>query len=514
MAGCAVPVMQVARAPGEHIDVPDEVGTYSTDAAPDGVVGGETAANLAADVEAEVAKRGSAAVPDGALAATASWVLREVNDGHSLTQAPMEAAARRFGFAGVLVTMAGFGIGAPGSDGWRTTLAQVPPNIPVTRYGVAVSKSGHSAAVVLGAVEISVEPIARHLEPNESISLRGQVGPRYTSAHIYLTKADGTVEEKRMPTRKIEASFAFPKAGKYNLEVMGDGVTGPVIVYNVPLYVGIAPEEVTSSSGHVTSPGEGEQRMLELLNQARRAAGANALQSDDELREIALAHSKDMVEHHFFGHVSPTTGTTEDRYRRSGVIVGDYGENVAAADSAETAFDGLMGSPGHRANMLRAGFTHVGIAAVETEESHQLAFTMIFGRRVSTSAMPKTAAQVEAAFLALRAKQGLSKPAPDPLYRVAVEAGLEAYVDASKPSIDIAVKAQTSALDKEVQRTHSSRAGGCAFVTELIDLNQLENTPILVAPQLKRYGIAARIRKDDHGPRLAVMMLLEGAPCR
>ncbi len=135
-------------------------------------------------------------------------------------------------------------------------------------------------------------------------------------------------------------------------------------MFNVPIYVGVPDDVIASSTGHVTSPEAGEARMLELLNQARKSAGLAALQPDDELTHIARAHSEDMAEHHFFGHVSPTTGSTDDRYRRSGVVVAAFGENVAEADSAETAYDGLMESPGHRANMLGPLFTHVGIAAV------------------------------------------------------------------------------------------------------------------------------------------------------
>lgn len=512
-AGCAAPQGRVVRAPGEHIAVPDEVEQYSTDATPDGVLGGEGRERLAADVAAAVAARGAQASPDGALAATASWILREVNLGHPLNQSATEAQARRFGYAGVIVSMAGFGLDTDNGEAWRTALAQVPPNLPVTRYGISVAQSGRSAAVVFGAVELSVAPFARHLSPNEGVTLRGEVAPRYSFAHVFLTKADGTVEEKRLPTRKLDVTFTFPIAGKYNLEVMGDGATGPVIVFNVPIYVGV-PEDVSAgSSGHVTTPEAGEARMLELLNQARKGAGLAALQPDEEMRGIARAHSEDMAEHHFFGHVSPTTGTTDERYRRSGVVVAAFGENVAEADSAETAFDGLMESPGHRANMLGAQFTHVGIAAVSTD-AQQLAFTLIFGRRADPRAMPRTTPQVDAAFLALRAKKGLSKPPSDPIYRVAVEAGIAAYAAAGAPTPDIAVRAQNAALSREVQRARSSRAGGCSFVTEIIELEQLERMPILMATEVRRYAVATQLRQDDHGPRLAVMMILEGPPCR
>ena len=48
-----------ARAPGEHIDVPDEVGVYSTDPGSDGLVGGPGSQSLAAEVTAELSKRGA-----------------------------------------------------------------------------------------------------------------------------------------------------------------------------------------------------------------------------------------------------------------------------------------------------------------------------------------------------------------------------------------------------------------------------------------------------------------------
>ncbi len=510
---CAASPARVVGVPGEPIAVPETVDVYSTDATPNGVVGGRGGDTLAANISVELGKRGAPASPDGQLAAAASWMLREMNNGRSIDLTTSEAAARRYGFAGVIVSMAGFGTEADG-DMWRDALARVPPNMTVNRFGISVARSGRSAAVVFGAVEIAVAPIKRHLAVTESVALRGEVGPRYSSAHVYLTKADGTVEEKRTPTRKLDASFLFASPGEYKLEVMGDGATGPVIVYNVPLYVGIQePAPTAISTGRATSPIEGEARMLELLNQARGAARISAVQADDELRAIALAHSEDMAAHNFFGHVSPSTGSTEDRARRSGVVVAAYGENVAEAESAETSFDGLMASPGHRANMLSAQFTHVGIAAVSTE-AHQLAFTLIFGRRVAAASMPQTAAQVEAAFLTLRAKKGLPKPLSDPLYRVAADAGAAAYAEAANPTPEVAVAAENAALAREVQRARSSRPGGCSFLTEILELDQLDQNAALLAPSLRRFGIGARVHQDAHGQRLTVMMILEGIPCR
>ncbi|MEO8901822.1 MAG: CAP domain-containing protein [Polyangiaceae bacterium] len=194
------------------------------------------------------------------------------------------------------------------------------------------------------------------------------------------------------------------------------------------------------------------------------------------------------------------------------MVVAAYGENVAEADSAESAHDGLMASPGHRANMLNARYTHVGIAAVSA--AHELAFTLIFGRRVAASAIPHSAAQMAAAVLAMRAKKGLSRPVSDPLYVASADAGVAAYVAASKPTPDIAVKAENAALAREVERARSSRPGGCSLLTEILELSQIEGSPILMTPSLKRFGVGARVHTDEHGSRLAVMMVLEGVPCR
>ena len=476
------------RGSAERIELPEAVENYGSEAAPDGVIGGAEAERLASDVVAELAKRGTSAVPDGALAGAATWVLREANSGKtSLSYAGTDAAARRYGFVGALVSFIGFPIDGSGDEQWRKALALVPPNMPINRFGISVSKSGRSAAVAFGAVEMTAEPFPRHLQVNASLELRGEVSARYDSAHVYLTKPDGSVTETRVASRKVQTTIGFPAAGKYKVEVMGDGATGPVIVFNVPVYVGVPEEDPSESTGRVTSPAEGEARMLELLNQGRKAAGFSALQPDDELREIALAHSTDMVEHHFFGHVSPSTGTTEDRYHRSGAIVAAFGENVAQADTAENSYDGLMASPGHRANMQNPRFTRVGIAAVSTDE-HQLAFTMIFGRRSNPALMPQNAAQVEAAIVALRAKKGVSAPVPDVIYRAAADAGVAAYVAAATPSTDIATRAHDAALQSEVQRLRSSRPANCSLLTEIVELEQLEQTQILQNPLIHRFG--------------------------
>ena len=84
------------RYPAEPISIPNAVGQYSTAAQPHGAVGGKGIDELRAKVAAALAERGEHAEADGALGATASFALKELNQGRSLDLVALEAASREF----------------------------------------------------------------------------------------------------------------------------------------------------------------------------------------------------------------------------------------------------------------------------------------------------------------------------------------------------------------------------------------------------------------------------------
>ncbi len=108
-----------------------------------------------------------------------------------------------------------------------------------------------------------------------------------------------------------------------------------------------------------------EARMLELLNQARSRAGLVPLAIDDTIRQIARAYSAEMFRGGFFSHVDLEGATPFDRMRRGGAQFAAAGENLALAPTVDVAHEGLMNSPGHRANILNARFRRVGIGVVD-----------------------------------------------------------------------------------------------------------------------------------------------------
>jgi uncharacterized protein YkwD len=496
-----------ARFPVESITVPNGVTEYSTEAQLEGAVGGPGVNEVEARVKRALAERGQHAEADGALAATSAWVLDQLYHQHQIDQLGADAASRHFGFGGVVELFLLFDVR---SDAWRDQLASLPGNMPLTRYGIFVSPSGSTASVVLGAAEIEYQPIARDFEPGQAVTLRGQIGSRFTFGHVYLTKPDGNVEERRTPGRAVEAAFQLDAIGQYKLEVMGDGPTGPVIVSNLPLYVGVKEQALGGMTGTVVDPEQAEARMLVLLNDARKTAGVPPVVADAELRQIAAGHTEDMIDHHFFSHVSPTTGRPEDRAKRSGVLVSVFGENIALAGTPEAAHEGLMGSPGHRANMLRVAFTHVGIAAGKSESG--LIVTMAFGRRPSAATLPTSAAQVEAALAALRASKGAPVASADVVYRAGAQAAAD--VLASGGDASDAGKAIDAAVQREVQRLRTSRPGTCVLEVDILELGQLGEIPALSSPALRHFGIGAHVHRDAKGARLSTVFILEGVPCQ
>lgn len=120
----------------------------------------------------------------------------------------------------------------------------------------------------------------------------------------------------------------------------------------------------TSEAAVAWEPRPEETLLVQLINEARKAAGLDPVAPDPALCLVARAHAEEMIRDGYFGHVSKMTGTPADRVRKAGVKFRAVFENLAGHPSASVAEDALMKSPGHRRNILRAGVTEVGVAYV------------------------------------------------------------------------------------------------------------------------------------------------------
>lgn len=108
-----------------------------------------------------------------------------------------------------------------------------------------------------------------------------------------------------------------------------------------------------------------EQKMFGMLNLERTKRGLSALSFDIKLQEVGRSHCEDMFRRGYFSHYTPEGLSPFDRMGNAGVDFTYAGENLAFAPNTDLAMQGLMNSPGHRANILSVSFGRVGIGVID-----------------------------------------------------------------------------------------------------------------------------------------------------
>jgi uncharacterized YkwD family protein len=140
-------------------------------------------------------------------------------------------------------------------------------------------------------------------------------------------------------------------------------------------------ESSTANDKPVTTPAQGltadEKQMLDLVNAERIKAGLKPLQIDMRLVDLARKKSRDMIQNNYFGHTSPVYGTPFEMMKSAGITYRYAGENLAGAPTVQKAHEGLMNSPGHRANILSPNYNRIGIGVVEGGPYGKM-FTQLF----------------------------------------------------------------------------------------------------------------------------------------
>ena len=129
--------------------------------------------------------------------------------------------------------------------------------------------------------------------------------------------------------------------------------------------LGAAPATAAPAPAPVDPAALAAQRVVDLANAERAAAGCAALVVDPLLTLAAAAHSADMAAMGTLTHVGSDGSTFVQRIRRSGFRPARLAENAAAGyATADDVVRGWLESPPHRANLLdcRLGAVGVGLA--------------------------------------------------------------------------------------------------------------------------------------------------------
>ena len=134
---------------------------------------------------------------------------------------------------------------------------------------------------------------------------------------------------------------------------------------------------------HVAAPahaGPSEPELVALANSARAAAGVAPLAPRDDLATVARTWSERMAREGRLSH-NPAVGSQVCCWR-------SWAENVGYSyRGAADVHRLLMESPGHRANLLAAASTEVGIGTA-TDAQGRIWVTQVFRRPIAQAAPP------------------------------------------------------------------------------------------------------------------------------
>ena len=108
-----------------------------------------------------------------------------------------------------------------------------------------------------------------------------------------------------------------------------------------------------------------EREVVRLVNEERAKHGLAALTEDESLSDLARRKSQDMRDNGYFDHNSPTYGSPFQMMKSFGITYRTAGENIAMGyRTPEAVVNAWMNSPGHRANILNASYTTIGVGYV------------------------------------------------------------------------------------------------------------------------------------------------------
>src|SRR5204863_2487837 len=170
---------------------------------------------------------------------------------------------------------------------------------------------------------------------------------------------------------------------------------------------------------------------------------------------------------------------------------------------------------GHRANMLRADFTHVGIGvAARPGDAGDLLATLVFVRRPRPPATPVTPAVATDVIASLRRAKGVGPIAIDPVLQSAAESGLAGLADPGGASSDQAIAAAHDALVRQAKRVKLAGRALCIEFARVLELTELERDPILMQQRLAKIGLATASKQFGKTVKIGVLVIADGATCQ
>ena len=239
-----------------------------------------------------------------------------------------------------------------------------------TGCGVEPQNKAPGSMSMNGELESAVTPSVPEVSNEENTSDTAEISSKAEQTESFVS--GGIAEENDAASSRPAASSAAPQSSK-------PAASSAAPQSSRPAASSAAPQ---SSKPAATSVPSGENNLLQvarqvivLVNQERSKQGLPALRENTQLMESALVRSQEIVTK--FAHERPNGEQGYQLAFRAGFNT--VGENIAYGySSAEQVMEGWMNSPGHRANILNAGFLEIGVGCYRGSDG-RLYWTQLFG---------------------------------------------------------------------------------------------------------------------------------------
>lgn len=395
-------------------------------------------------------------------------------------------------------------LGPPGGEPARVGAGEV--YIPGARMprvlGVLVSRT-----------ELEVSPAPRRVEPGEAWELTGTLPGRFTDPSALVLRQNGKLEELAVTStgRRFHLTVTTDnEPGTLIVSLSAVGPHGPLPLVQLPVEVGRPlPDTYTThmppDESDLRTPATAEALAFRLLNQDRARFGVPPLARDPALDVIARAHSADMRDNHFFGHVSPTTRSPSDRIAAARYRASRHAENVALSGSIHGGESALLASLPHRRNIVAPELTHVGIGVAAAPEGSrpEWRITQLFATPAITIDPTVEARRLEETIAALRREAGARPLERDSgLDRIA--AGHARVVSAGQTRDDIL------RMLGDAERAGLTRGDSRGWAAIAPGLADLELPSMVTGTGYGRMGIAVHQPPDDPHGSVRVVLVLTG----
>lgn len=119
-------------------------------------------------------------------------------------------------------------------------------------------------------------------------------------------------------------------------------------------------EQNPEDNNNGTSQGDFASQVVALVNAERTKQGLSALTIDTKVQQAALVRAKESAQS--FSHTRPNGSSFSTALTKAGVSYRRAGENIAYGQSTpQQVMNAWMNSSGHRANILNANYTTIGV---------------------------------------------------------------------------------------------------------------------------------------------------------